>query len=202
MVSTAGIPCGHERTFNAGISWHYVRTGRFIAESSAFAAPYLDTPICREAKIIHIVRHPLNVIRSWLYGTGKWGERAMPFFVEHLQGGLWADKRWGVPLEAGVTSEKNPDWLAGLYIAWNKMIEMRGRGRVCKAEDGPKLLQWIPESNDDQVFDDRHYHSHSKKKDFLDWDIVKHDALRGELKDLCLEYGYKEDPSAALPEGI
>src|SRR5690606_24597782 len=67
-LSAAGVPCTHEQ--------HWTRRragdGRWSAEASWPAAAY--TPIISDARVVHLVRHPLPVIRSRLSG-GLFGDR-------------------------------------------------------------------------------------------------------------------------------
>lgn len=60
----AGVDCGHERAFNLD---HHGE-GNWIAESSWPAAPYLPS-VGSETYVVHLVRHPLQVIAS----RAAWG---------------------------------------------------------------------------------------------------------------------------------
>lgn len=79
LISSAGMPCGHELVFRVpplGVrsmfqpedmpvglgSWWNLR-----AESSWPAIDHLDHPCCAQARIVHVVRDPLRVLRSMIY---------------------------------------------------------------------------------------------------------------------------------------
>lgn len=104
-LTTAGLPCTHER--------HWTRRrhgdGPWTAEASWPAAPYTPMP---GAYIVHLVRHPLAVIRS------------------RLSGGLFANP---TPLRklAAWTYEQAPEIWQGRteleraalhWVAWNRLV--------------------------------------------------------------------------------
>lgn len=199
LMTDAGIVCGHERVFNGDrLSLHYIDNDMLVAESSAFAPPFLAHPVCDGATIIQIVRHPLNVLRSWLYSEGAWGPRAHPAFVAGLEQHpeLWKSK---LPLWRQ-SMAKNPDWLATFYLAWNDLIQKLAPGcRVFRIEDGPKLLDYV-ETEGTTDFDDRSHNSHSVRKEPLTWDVVRRKEVRERLLERCFQYGYTENPDEAIPK--
>lgn len=68
FLSSVGITCGHEDLFlPRGLIPEHVRRKdwrELRAESSAFAAKYLHTPMLRDAVILHLVRDPIKVLRG------------------------------------------------------------------------------------------------------------------------------------------
>jgi len=153
VFSSIGIMCGHECIFDyLGIDIALDRLkgkepiklsevssrerqdwfkSRIIqADSSYMAAPYLAHDCLKDTKIIHIVRHPLQVISSFLYD------------VEHFQDNpktkLWDDfiisilpelKDIEIPLERACY----------FYTQWNMMIEPYSH-ILYKIEDDIKVL--------------------------------------------------------------
>lgn len=75
-LSAAGIDCGHERAFDPRRHGE----GDWVADSSWLAAPC--TPFA-DAYVVHLVRHPLDVIRS----RATWG-------TFQRRRGPWA--RWAI----------------------------------------------------------------------------------------------------------
>lgn len=63
ILSSSGILCGHESIFKP-FYIDYKKMKKYEAESSWLAVPYLDK---FNFKLIHIVRNPLKVFRSWLF---------------------------------------------------------------------------------------------------------------------------------------
>jgi hypothetical protein len=86
LLSSVGILCGHESLFlPRGLVAEHVRRKdwrELRAESSAFAGPYLHTPMLRGAVIIHLVRHPILVLRGqWIRFPSL--EGACQWYVAH-----------------------------------------------------------------------------------------------------------------------
>lgn len=63
VIRATGIDCGHERHFNGIDPPGPVPTD--LVESSWLAAPYLHN-LPPDSEVVHLVRHPLPVIASWL----------------------------------------------------------------------------------------------------------------------------------------
>ena len=69
LLATSGMTCGHEAVFNSPresvVRKNYLSTNN-IAESSWMSAPFLSAPwFSSEIKIIHLLRNPLHVARSF-----------------------------------------------------------------------------------------------------------------------------------------
>jgi hypothetical protein len=65
LVTSAGKSCGHESIFNPEFKGSLYKT-YLAGDSSWLAVPYLHL-VADTTKIIHIVRNPLNVFRSWFF---------------------------------------------------------------------------------------------------------------------------------------
>jgi len=68
--NNSGLNCGHENIFNSNDDdkncQQYLKNQIFVAESSWAAAPYIDEPwFSEEIKIIHLIRNPVDVVRSF-----------------------------------------------------------------------------------------------------------------------------------------
>ena len=64
VLSEVGIPCGHESIFQPkGI----VKNDRLQADSSWLAAPYLNHDIALNVPVIHVKRHPVDVVSSYVH---------------------------------------------------------------------------------------------------------------------------------------
>lgn len=103
-LTAAGLPCGHEAVFNL----HRHGEGGWVAESSWLAAPYLPVP---DAYTVHLVRHPLAVIRSFV-AKGTFRLRRRPY-------GRYAARHVPDIAEQPTTPER----AAVHWAQWNLMIE-------------------------------------------------------------------------------
>jgi hypothetical protein len=73
-LTRSGVPCGHEAVFSYR---GYTSQPDLVADSSWLAVPYLGLVTCR---IVHIVRNPLDVVRSFM-GTRHFGPESVLFFL-------------------------------------------------------------------------------------------------------------------------
>lgn len=176
VIESAGVSCGHERIFkDDGIAKAAERLNKsqFKSEVSWLAAPYLDNAMLYNVVGVHLVRHPLSVINSWMV-SGTLNTRGHGYFAyQHIN---------------FLQYSQDIDRAIARYVGWNGMIE--GKAVLVRAEDGPKALLSalgiaIPES----VFDNRliNQHAHQIAKiDFRNAD----DTLLGALIDMSERYGY------------
>ncbi len=155
-LTSVGVPCSHERFFdgnsleeavallmahggrnshcstaNAGLPTE----GRDVkACASYMAAPFLADPLFRDTTVIHVVRHPVKVLLSFLNDIGFFWyadpDNAHEAFIhQHLKG----IREIGDPV----------DRAAFYYVGWNAMIRENCRGRKAvfhRIEDGPDVL--------------------------------------------------------------
>jgi hypothetical protein len=65
LLTAAGKSCGHEDvyTFNG---YNAYAANNFQGDSSWLAVPYLNS-LSEDVKIVHLVRDPIKVFRSWLF---------------------------------------------------------------------------------------------------------------------------------------
>lgn len=119
-LTSAGIPCGHERFFCHGgleAAEHALEVWPgLVADSSWLAAPFLNSEPLKEAFVIHLVRHPKAYIESSLR---TWGPGHTPwtlFAQRHLPG-----------LER--FEDDRITWLAYRYAGWNRLIRCQGWNR-------------------------------------------------------------------------
>jgi hypothetical protein len=141
LLTSVGVPCSHERVFNGNDIDGAVRVlngdGKSsacsshcglddqmqpVAESSYMAVPFLDHPLLKDCAIVHVVRDPLAVIRSFLnhirFFRDDCSERARPaeqFIRRHLP-----------------HLNLLPDAISRacyFYLRWNQMIEESIAGR-------------------------------------------------------------------------
>lgn len=151
LLTSLGINCGHEAIFShSGLNNAYERmqqkrpkvslisklatpkleewfpegVDRIQADSSYMAAPFLDSSIAHDAKIIHLVRHPLEVINSFVYGLRYFRNDCLneddfkdyhTFIYQHAPSIL----HYPDPISRA----------AVFYVEWNKLIESKANGK-------------------------------------------------------------------------
>lgn len=161
---------------------------QMVAESSYMAAPFLDDPCFDNIKIIHVVRHPLQVVSShhmdinFFDDTNKNLSDYKNFVFNHLPNLKTIDNK----LERACY----------YYIYWNRMIEDKSKNReylLHKAENecNQKLMDFLQiKSVPDNIFKNNKINSWKKRQK----DITLSDIPEGEIKKEFIEtmkrYGY------------
>ena len=193
LLTQAGIPCGHESIFDSQgkaaerlktnvfeQSFTFARDGwklplKIEADSSYMAVPFLESLFLKKTIIIHLVRNPLQVISSFVYG------------VKHFQENEWV-KEWDDFIELHLSSIKDFDTpiekATHFYIEWNKMIKADVFHRI---EDDPRdLLEKLslPINN---LYTEK-ANSFPRSVTIALEDIPK--GMRDELVSMSLQYGY------------
>lgn len=64
ILTKAGLPCGHEDIYTVNGISSFIKG--LEGDSSWLAVPHLES-IDKDTKVVHIVRNPLKVFRSWLF---------------------------------------------------------------------------------------------------------------------------------------
>lgn len=151
LLTSLGINCGHEAIFsNKGLDNAYERmkqerpkvsliselatpkseewfpegVDRIQADSSYMSAPFLDSEIADGAKIIHLVRHPLEVINSFVYGLRY-------FRNDCLNEDDFKDYHTFIyTYVPSILKYPDPVTRAAVfYIEWNNLIESKANGK-------------------------------------------------------------------------
>ncbi len=131
MLQAHGGRNSHCSTANAGLP----TDGQDVkACASYMAAPFLTDPLFRDTTVIHVVRHPVKVLLSFLNDIGFFWcadpDHAHEAFIHHHLKGI---RDVGDPV----------DRAAFYYVGWNNMIRENCRGRKAvfhRIEDGPDVL--------------------------------------------------------------
>ena len=122
LLSSAGLPCGHEAIFRPTSYEQAMRQlwnhPELRADSSWMAAPFLDQGIAEGAVIIHLIRHPRQVIES-AYGIGSFQSENLAGFSQFNLQYLPSLRQFDNPL----------DKIGHRYAWWNQMIEDKATGR-------------------------------------------------------------------------
>lgn len=207
LLSSLGIPCAWEIFFTSdGITKSLERLEsietQFIAEASYMAAPYLKDLVFSDAKIIHLVRNPIDVINSFVSG-----------FCYFLSGSIEGkvDDDWQYEYPPGADKEfqhmkfiyehipelrmknMNPYTRAAwYYIRWNEMIERNSTGREYyrhRIEDKINgVLEFINKKPNVNMHDDKSNHVEYKKVHTLE--SFPFSEAKNQLIDIGKRYGY------------
>jgi hypothetical protein len=184
LLTSAGIVCGHEHVFDVnthkrptdriddeaplgpapwGFPWEQVQ-----AESSWLACFHLNHPCVAEATIIHIVRNPLLVLRSWLHGNPKPG---LAKYVEQF-----LVRNWFV--EEAIQSGRT-------YILYPvesrlQLLEVLGLPLREGLEDNPTYNQHVQDDRPTITWDDVELACRERQR------------ILGQFIDMSIRYGYGE----------
>lgn len=191
FFNACNIPCGHQNIFTEmgiidyensikalkgnnvkflidnGLKKYKVWYEDIIAESSLYAAPYTVDIDC---VVIHIVRHPLFVIRSFIGNYDK-------YFNE-----LRAS--YGRFLPDIVLYEDKVECIAYYWVEWNKMIRSDFFHRIEDSDE--RLCEFLNVKK--PIFS--YYEIPTNGTDVTLYDI-KNKSLRDSVYDLGVSYGYK-----------
>jgi hypothetical protein len=112
-----------------------------IAESSYLASPYIDHPSLKNVIIIHLVRHPMKVINSFVSGFeyfNDWCLTAKDYKDCH---------KLIYEFIPELNQEISPVLLCALYcVRWNQMIEKKAKGHqyfLYKVENEIDLFNYL-----------------------------------------------------------
>lgn len=173
VLTSAGLPCGHEEAVRLGDDGlRLARSGK-RAEASWLAVGHFDHPLLADAKAIHLVREPLACIRSLasvLYGRDSaWSRYALD--------------RLG---------RDDPDPLSRAckhYVRWNALVAEHADVRL-RCEDGAAaLLTECGRMGYQGAIDDPATNSRASG-DYLEWDDLPR-RWRGRVEHLAHRYGYE-----------
>jgi hypothetical protein len=199
-LTSVGIPCGHEAIFTpAGMDYALRKLGgepiadslvsiadgrwlsdqdKIIAESSYMAAPYCQQPVLENAKIIHVVRHPLRVAFSFVDGFGYFQHNNpgydpyQQFIYKHIPE-LYHDM---MPIERACL----------YYVIWNDMIEKKHLFYHVE-ENGDNLMSFLEVSKKPQA----NRRSNSRCRKFTHTiDEIPNGSIKGCFLEIIERYGY------------
>lgn len=175
-ITEAGTPCTHEVYWN----WDRHGEGDWQAEVAWPAAPF--TPIT-DAYVVHLVRHPLDTIRS----RASWGSFSeIPTDTRRYRLGQWAQR-----VVPAIAEGRSPLEKAAIHwVEWNRLVA--GAAELLRLEDltAADVTRLARIVDPDAEAGDLPQKNNGAPQliDELDWDDVAH--VPG-LLDLAAEYGYR-----------
>jgi hypothetical protein len=214
LLTSLGIMCGHESIFNndgllkanlrlkgkipiktSYVSCNNIISGKKIeewfdaseikAESSYMAAPFIDSKILKNTKIIHVIRNPMDVLSSHILDV--------KFFKEDLND-PYQDFVFTVMPEL-FSIENEIERGCYYYVNWNRMIEnksSKSERLIHKVEKGcnSELMKFLKLSEDKKIDIGQKINSWNKgRKDLILNDIPDGD-IKGEFLKIGIKYGY------------
>ncbi|RDJ35112.1 MAG: hypothetical protein DWQ19_09770 [Crenarchaeota archaeon] len=211
LLTSVGIPCGHESIFRCkgGVETfperlkhqvfistrsteyeNWLTTPFVKADSSYLSAPFLNDPLLKDTKIIHLVRNPIRVIFSFCESFNYFTIKRYPFFCEET----FIHKTL---LKEGVdlTLLDDPILRATMfYIKWNELIERQCHTKESifhKIEDDIKyVLNFVNKPRAKNYFMDKRANTHRHNI----FSKTIHDIPDSKEKDALIEkslsYGY------------
>lgn len=219
LLTSVGVPCGHEtifdwqgqygakqrltgkrklelsiasrRQFNPVTEQsqtvsEWVNPSEIVAESSYMAAPFLEEITC---PVIHVVRHPVKVVRSFCdyigyfqtQNSGNTYERFMYRYVPDLKLDM-------------------PQYDRGClyYVLWNEMIERHESALFHRVEDGSEpVLEYLAKQG--PCFNERGTNTYQKKTaQRFDVDKIASQEIKSRFVAIGERYGYNMSPECLL----
>lgn len=227
LITSMGINCGHESVFDYSnddvikeriknkekrvlslISQidqqKWIDPKTIEADASYMAAPCLDWPELSETKIIHVVRNPLNVIRSFLidfkYFAHNHPDKSNPFNELEFEEKIW---RY-LPKLSQINNAL--ERVCYFYCEWNRMIEKKSTGKKIirikiEKDNTYEILDFLNLPLKENLYNKKNENTFLnvvdpkiKDKIPLDRKVFLSDIPEGEIKNnfikIMKEYGY------------
>lgn len=207
FLTNIGIPCGHESIFTPlGIKEAYnrltnknlitlsdisliketwVEPKTIIADSSYMAVPFLSNPIFDKITIIHVIRHPLKVISSFIKDFNFFSEKTPNQNQEHIY--IYEKFIWEhLPELSSINTQL--ERACYYYTNWNRKIRSH---LSFKIEDDyvEKLCNFLDVPVNEYYSDRKENSLNKTRKDFVLSDINE-GKYKQELIEFAKEYNY------------
>lgn len=163
-----------------------------VAESSYMASPFLYHECLEGTKVIHVVRHPVKVINSFL-NYMDYFQKPIP---SSLHGMAWEYFIYNHLEDLKDESLTPEERAACYYVKWNRMIDehLVGKPHIrVKAEDGPKDIAKFVDYKGPvgDVFDDRSVNTFRRPAKKFFFANLKEGPIKEELVTQSALYGYR-----------
>ena len=203
LLTDLGYPCGHESIFTTKgvesainflnnpdtiemsalsiiLKEKWLNDKNIVADSSYMAAPFLHHQILQDTKIIHVIRHPILVINSFI--------QAIKYFQNSFPSNEWEQFIYKHMPELGETMDCYTR-AALYYIRWNNFISKNFHFRYFLGEDTSQLFSYMNACCSNKIIcRDKIVNKLISVQDFSDH--VPDSIIKKELIDLCNQYGF------------
>ena len=179
VLTSVGVNCGHETFFdNSGFDVAMRRLNErrgYKAESSWLSAPYINNEYFNNTRKIHLVRHPVAVISSWLVQVSAclFDGSNVPFANSYTKFTQYAQ-----PIDRAVAR----------YISWNLLNE--GHAQLVKIEDGAQNLLDVCGIGKENKYHNQSYNAHNTSGQKYDISQASPELLV-QLEAMMERYGYE-----------
>lgn len=212
LFTSMGFPCSHEAVFTPnGIDWAkevlggerpresskisegkrcvpFGKNKKFVAESSHMAAPFLKQI---DSRVIHVVRHPKEVVASFIGQAFRRFMNVGPTKQPDLPGSYEHEKFMYDNLPELYGEMKQIDRACLYYVGWNEMIERSGKVELFhRAEDDINDIKKILGLEGNGYYDNRNCNTVKTKGSWRLSDIGDQ-SIRNKIRDMAERYGYE-----------
>jgi hypothetical protein len=168
----------------------YVDLAQLRGDSSYLAAPFLDHPQLQDTKVLHVVRSPVSVIRSFCQYLGYF-QSSQPHSTNEITRRYEAFMYSFVP-ELQSQWLKQFDRCALYYIKWNRLIQDKLKDHdslLLRVEDAAVKLGELLGSATPNIPKDENTFYRGKAGTFT-LDDISSKYIRSELVSYAKEWGY------------
>lgn len=179
MLGCLDILACHETVFTVDGPSHR-NAGTYEVEVGFLAGAHLGEPWLDGMRVVHLVRHPRQTIRSFL---------RMGFWQNEV--GFWPYWRWAEGFIPELLTAKTPLEKAALWVTrWNRHIEPYADLRWRVEDDVRGLLDWMGiDYQNKHLFSDTSYNTRPDLDIEPDWDSLDTRLLE-DIEKLAHSYGY------------
>lgn len=216
LMTSLGIPCGHECIFNNDKNYlerlqnpslrktsfcssndlktespidSWLGDEQIIAESSYFMTPFLDTKELAKIPLIHVVRNPFEVVSSFVKDFGYFNPNTK------LENDDWQSRIYDFLPELNRIHDQ-VDRGFYFYIKWNEAIEKQSYFRPyirCKIEtilDNEVFFKFINKEKKDTVFTNNKINSLKNRTENFTIKDIKVDSIKRKIVEISRKYKY------------
>jgi hypothetical protein len=175
------------------ISPYITQLENLVAESSYMAVPYLHHECLKETEVIHVVRHPVRVVNSFVNYLKYFSSPTTclppnPIYEAFIYRHLPELRNYDTPYERA----------AMYYVLWNEMVETRKLLARLKAEDGPEPLKALLNISETNVFDNRKVNTHELPGERFAIGMLPEGEVKDRFISMGERYGYDMNENILL----
>lgn len=181
VLTSAHVPCGHERLFQGKGD---AKLEPDSVDSSWFAAPFVRD---RDAMVIHQVREPMAVVSSWLANRSMRSQFVVRFLLK------WCPRPLTEPDPASAVLQ--------YWVQWNRMVEYHANYRwqvetITREDIYDSLIlsgRDVNKSSIGSALGSTSSITNRKESDVpkVTWNDIKNKEVRKEAEKLASKYGYE-----------